>query len=156
MQVLNLPKDRCTIEGKIFFWYADKSYDTSRSGHADRVGHKGLYQGGVAFVCSRKDLGWQGADCEDIGLVEGTSIEEAFGMLEGYENRGDRSLVSLGQMLREILQEVDFVGDLGMRRDKSASTLGDGGWDQRACAYDDVRLDLGRDDRVLAYPIPWG
>lgn len=34
-------------------------------------------------------------------------------MLEGYENRGDRSLVSLGQMLREILQEVDFVGDLG-------------------------------------------
>lgn len=33
-------------------------------------------------------------------------------MFEGYEYRGDRSLVSLGHMLGEILQEVNFVGDL--------------------------------------------
>lgn len=34
-------------------------------------------------------------------------------MVEGYEYGGERSLISLGQMLREILQEIDFVGDLG-------------------------------------------
>ena len=33
-------------------------------------------------------------------------------MVEGYEDGGKRSLISLGQMLREVLQEVDFVGDL--------------------------------------------
>lgn len=46
-------------------------------------------------------------------MVEGTGIEEAFGMVEGYEYGGERSLISLGQMLREILQEIDFIGDLG-------------------------------------------
>lgn len=53
-------------------------------------------------------------------------------MFEAYEYGGDRSLVSLGKMLREVLQKVDLVGD------------------------DDVRLDLCSDDRVLAYPISWG
>ena len=33
-------------------------------------------------------------------------------MFEGDEDGGDGSLVSLGQMLGEILQEIDFVGDL--------------------------------------------
>ena len=45
-------------------------------------------------------------------MIEGTGIEEAFGMVEGYEYGGNGSLISLGQMLREILQEVDLVGDL--------------------------------------------
>lgn len=53
-------------------------------------------------------------------------------MFEGYEYRGDRSLVSLGHMLGEILQEVNLVGD------------------------NDVRLDLGSDHRVFADPISWG
>lgn len=65
-------------------------------------------------------------------MVEATGIEEAFGVFEAYEYGGDRSLVSLGKMLREVLQKVDLVGD------------------------DDVRLDLCSDDRVLAYPISWG
>ena len=34
-------------------------------------------------------------------------------MVKGDEDGGDRSLVSLRQMLREVLQEIDFVGDLG-------------------------------------------
>ena len=33
-------------------------------------------------------------------------------MFEGDEYGGDRSLVSLRQMLGEILQEIDFIGDL--------------------------------------------
>ena len=46
-------------------------------------------------------------------------------MVEGYEYGGERSLISLGQMLGEILQEIDFVGDLGIRRAWSASMLGE-------------------------------
>ena len=46
-------------------------------------------------------------------------------MVEGYEYGGERSLISLGQMLREILQEIDFVGDLGIRSAWSASVLGE-------------------------------
>lgn len=46
-------------------------------------------------------------------MVEATGIEEAFGVFEAYEYGGDRSLVSLGKMLREVLQKVDLVGDLG-------------------------------------------
>ena len=74
-------------------------------------------------------------------------------MVESYEYGGNRSLISLGQMLREILQEIDFVGDLGYaeigqrQRRRGAECL---------CAYNDVRLDLGRDDRVFPYPISWG
>lgn len=33
-------------------------------------------------------------------------------MFEGYEYGGDGPLVSLGQMLGEVLEEVDLVGDL--------------------------------------------
>ena len=45
-------------------------------------------------------------------MVEGTGVEEAFGMFEGDEDGGDGSLVPLGQMLGEVLQEIDLVGDL--------------------------------------------
>lgn len=103
LQILDLPKDRCAIERKVLFWYANKSHDTSCSSHAERVGQKGLYEGGIAFVGRGKDLRGQGANCKEVGLVEGTRIQEAFGMFEGYEYGGDGSLVSLGQMLREIL-----------------------------------------------------
>lgn len=44
-------------------------------------------------------------------------------MFEDYEYRGDGSLVALGQMLGEVLQEIDFVGDLE-GADWSASDLG--------------------------------
>ena len=57
-------------------------------------------------------MGRQGGDCKGVGLVKGTGVEEAFGVIEGYEYGGHRSLISLGQMLRKVLQEVDFVGDL--------------------------------------------
>ena len=37
------------------------------------------------------------ASCgEDVGLVEGAGVEEAFGVFEGDEDGGDGSLVSLG------------------------------------------------------------
>ena len=57
-------------------------------------------------------------------------------------------------MLREILQEIDFVGDLGyaeigQRQCRVGSSV-------FVCAYNDVRLDLGSDDRVFTYPISWG
>lgn len=45
-------------------------------------------------------------------MVEGTGIEEAFGVFEAYKYGGNGPLVSLGQMLREVLKEVDLVGDL--------------------------------------------
>ena len=63
-------------------------------------------------------------------------------MVEGYEYGGERSLISLGQMLREILQEIDFVGDLGYAELGQRQC-----WvEQRVCAYNDVGLDLGSDD----------
>ena len=96
LQVLNLPKDRCAIEGKVFFGYTKKSHDASGSSYAERVSHEGLYQGSVAFVCCWEDLGRQGANCEDVGLIKCAGIEEAFRMLESYKHGGYRSLVSLG------------------------------------------------------------
>ncbi len=103
LQVLNLPKDCCTIEREVLFRYADESHHSSRSSHAEGFGQECLYQGGVAFVRGGKDLGGQGADGENVGLVEGAGVKKAFRMFEGDEDGGDGSLVSLGQMLREVL-----------------------------------------------------
>ena len=96
LQVLNLPKDRCAIESKVFFWYTKKSHNAPASSYAERVSHEGLYQGSVAFVRCWEDLGRQGANGEHVGLIKCTGIEEAFRVLEGYEDGGYRSLVSLG------------------------------------------------------------
>ena len=57
-------------------------------------------------------------------------------------------------MLREVLEKIDFVGDLeyaeiGQRHCRVGSSV-------FVCAYNDVRLDLGGDDRVFTYPISWG
>ena len=96
LQILNLPKDRCAIKSKVFFWNTKKSYDAPGSSYAERVSHEGLYQGSVTFVRCWEDLGRQGANCENVGLIECTGIEEAFRVFEGYEHGGYRSLVSLG------------------------------------------------------------
>ena len=57
-------------------------------------------------------------------------------------------------MLGEVLQEIDLVSDLGhaeigQRQCRVGSSV-------FVCAYNDVRLDLGSDDRVFTYPISWG
>ena len=103
LQVLNLPRDRCAIEGKAFFWYTKKSHDAPGSSYTERVSHEGLYESSVAFVRCWEDLGRQGANREKVGLIECTGIEEAFRVFESYEHGGYWSLVSLGQMLGEIL-----------------------------------------------------
>ena len=54
------------------------------------------------------------------------------------------------------MQEVDFVCDLECaeigQHQRCVGTEKRG----KGCAYDDVGLDLGSDDGVLAYPISWG
>lgn len=45
-------------------------------------------------------------------------------MVQSYKDGGSRSLISLGQMLREILQEVDFVGDLEHTKIGQCQSLG--------------------------------
>ena len=52
------------------------------------------------------------------------------------------------------MQEIDLVSDLGhaeigQRQCRVGSSV-------FVCAYNDVRLDLGSDDRVFTYPISWG
>lgn len=57
---------------------------------------------------------WESGDGHYVGGVEGASVEQAFRVVEGYEDGGYGSLISLRKMLGEVLQENVFIFDLEM------------------------------------------
>ena len=74
----------------------DEADEASVWRDAEGVGHEGLDHRGVALVCDRLDLDREGGDGHDVCRVEGTGKEEAFGMVEGDEDGGERAAISLG------------------------------------------------------------
>ena len=71
-----------------------------------------MEEGGVAFVGCGLDLGGEGGQGEDVGGVEGAREEKAGGVLEVDEYGGGGSLVALGELLGEVVEEGVFVLDL--------------------------------------------
>lgn len=113
LQILNLAQHRRAIERQIFIGYSHKFHNATYWGYAERIGHEGLGEGGVAFVGCGLEIAFEGADDEDVGGVEGAAEEHASAVNEGDADGGDWALVAEGKVVGYVLEELVFLFDLG-------------------------------------------